>query len=89
MHKVIQLISKFVYNKNMPLFMKLHVHWINLMKNRIIQNCQSLEILKEKVTTQRIHFLNHLTKKQFNGFKMFSFKCTSFKIAKKTCLVVH
>jgi hypothetical protein len=36
--------------------MKVHVHWINLMKNQIIQKCQSLEILKE-----RTHFLNHLT----------------------------
>jgi hypothetical protein len=27
--------------------MKVHVHWMNLMKNQIIQKCQSLEILKE------------------------------------------
>jgi hypothetical protein len=31
----------------MPLSMKLHVHWMNLMKNQIIQNIQSLEILKK------------------------------------------
>jgi hypothetical protein len=43
--------------------MKIHVHWINLMKNQIIQKFQSLEILKEKVTRQRTHFFNHLTKK--------------------------
>ncbi len=37
--------------------MKVHVHWMNLMKNQIIQECQSFEIVKE-----RIHFFNHLTK---------------------------
>jgi hypothetical protein len=42
--------------------MKVHVHWVNLMKNQIIQNFQSLEILKEKVTRQRTHFLNHVIK---------------------------
>jgi hypothetical protein len=28
--------------------MKLHIHWMNLMKNQIIQKIKSLEILKEK-----------------------------------------
>jgi hypothetical protein len=28
-YKVIQLISKKVYNKNVPSFMKVHVHWMN------------------------------------------------------------
>jgi hypothetical protein len=37
MHKVIQLISNFLYNKNMPFSMKIHVHWMNLMKNQIIK----------------------------------------------------
>ncbi len=46
----------------MPPSMKLHVHWINLMKNQIIQKCQSFEILKERATRQRTHFVNHLTK---------------------------
>jgi hypothetical protein len=45
-----------------PPYMKVHVHWINLMKNQIIQKFQRLEILKEKVTKQRIHFFNHLIK---------------------------
>jgi len=49
MHKIIQLISKFVYNKSMPLCMKVHVHWINLMKNQIIQKFQSLKIFKERL----------------------------------------
>jgi hypothetical protein len=47
----------------MPPSMKVHVHWMNLMKNQIIQKFQSLEILKERVARQRTHFLNHLIKK--------------------------
>jgi hypothetical protein len=43
-------------------FMKVHVHWMNLMKNQIIQNFQNFEILKERATRQRTHFLNHLKK---------------------------
>jgi len=62
MHKVIQLISNFLYDKNMAPFMKVHVHWMNLMKNQIKQKFQNLEILKERATRQRIHFFNHLIK---------------------------
>jgi hypothetical protein len=40
----------------MPLSMKVHVHWMNLMKNQVIQKFQSLEILEEKATRQRTHF---------------------------------
>jgi hypothetical protein len=43
--------------------MKVYVHWMNLMKTEIIIKFQSFEILKERVTRQRTHFLNHLTKK--------------------------
>ncbi len=43
--------------------MKVHVHWMNLMKNEIIQKFQSFEILNEKVTRARIHLKNHLIKK--------------------------
>jgi len=50
MHKVIQLISNFSYKKNMPPSMKVHVHYMNLMKNQIIQKFQSLQIFKEKAT---------------------------------------
>ncbi len=32
MHKVIQLISNLLYNKNMPPSMKVYVHYMNLMK---------------------------------------------------------
>jgi hypothetical protein len=46
----------------MPPFMKVHVHWMNLMKNQIIQKFQSLEILKESIASQKTHFKNHLTK---------------------------
>jgi hypothetical protein len=56
MHKVIQLISNFLYNKNMPPTMKAHFHWMNLMKNQIVQKCQNLEILKERATRQMIQF---------------------------------
>jgi hypothetical protein len=43
-------------------FMKVHVHWMNLMKNQIIQKFQSLKILKEMATMRRTHFLDHLIK---------------------------
>jgi len=43
--------------------MKIHVHWMNLMKNQIIQKFQDYEILKERVVRQRTHFFDHLTKK--------------------------
>ncbi len=59
------------YNKNMPSSMKVHVHWMNLMKNQIIQKFRSLEILKERVARQRTHFKNHLIKKLCST----SFKC--------------
>ncbi len=62
MHKIIQLISIFLENKNMFPFMKVHVHWMNLMKNQIIQNFQSFENLKEKVARQKTHLKNHLMK---------------------------
>jgi hypothetical protein len=64
MYKVIQLVSNFLYNKNMPPSMKVHVHWMNLMKNQMIQNFQSLEILKERATRQNTHLQNHLIKKK-------------------------
>ncbi len=43
MHKVIQLISNFLYNKNMPPFMKVYVHYMNLMKKpNYTKNLESL-----------------------------------------------
>jgi len=43
--------------------MKVHVHWINMMKNQIIQKFQSLEILNERAARQKTYFKNHLIKK--------------------------
>jgi hypothetical protein len=63
MHKVIQLISNFMYNKNMSPSMKVHFCWVNLMKNQTIEKFQSLEILKERVVRQRTHFLTIWGKK--------------------------
>ncbi len=65
-HKIIQLISNFLYNKIMPPFMKVHVHWMNLMKNQIIQKFQNLKILKERATRQKTHFKNHLIQKNYS-----------------------
>jgi hypothetical protein len=52
----------------MPAFMKVHVHWMNLMKNQIKQKVQSFEVLKEKVARQKTHILNHLIKKNVQLF---------------------
>jgi hypothetical protein len=69
--------------------MKVHVHWINLMKNQIIQKFQSFEILKEKATRQKIHFLNHLTKNIYSmNSKCLASSAGPSKLPKK-CLVVH
>jgi hypothetical protein len=38
--------------------MKVHVHWVNLMKNQIIQQFQTFEFKKKRATTQMAHFLN-------------------------------
>jgi hypothetical protein len=43
--------------------MKIHVQWMNLMENQVIQKFQSLEILKERVTRQKTRLKNHLIKK--------------------------
>ncbi len=77
MHKVIQLISNFLYNKNMPLSMKVYVHYMNLMKNQIIQNLKSLNF--EGKGCKENDFLKKLFDKTivFNGFKMLSLKCKS------------
>ncbi len=56
--------------------MKVHVHWMNLMKNQFIQKFQSLEILKETAARQMIHFLNHLRKKKCS----MGSKCLAFDV---------
>jgi hypothetical protein len=63
MYKVIQLISNFLYNKNMPPFYESTCSLDQLDKKPNHTKCQSLKILKEKTARQRAHFLNHLTKK--------------------------
>jgi len=73
--------------------MKVHVHWMNLMKNQIIQKFQTFKIWKEKVTRQWTHFLNHLIKKLCSmGSKCLvldvSHMCRRL-MCQKTCLVVH
>jgi hypothetical protein len=42
MYKVIKLISKKLYNKNVPSFMKAHVHWMNNEKPNQTKNSKSL-----------------------------------------------
>jgi hypothetical protein len=49
MHKIIQLIYNILSNKKFPPSMKIHVHWMNLMKNQIKQEFQSFKNLKESV----------------------------------------
>ncbi len=76
-HKIIEFISNFLNKENMPPFMKVHVHWMNLMKNQIIQKFQSFEILKEKVTKQKTRLKNHLTKNYVRWVQMSNFRCKS------------
>jgi hypothetical protein len=57
--------------------MKIHVHWMNLMKNQIIQKFQDYEIWKERVVRQRTHFFDHLTKKLCS----MGFKCLALGLA--------
>jgi lipoate-protein ligase B len=47
----------------MPPSMKVHVHWMKLMKSQIIQKCQIFEILKGRVAKQKTHFLKSFDKK--------------------------
>jgi hypothetical protein len=56
--------------------MKIHVHWMKLMKNQIIQKIESLEILKERVEGKRPILKPFGKKIMFNGFKMSNFMCT-------------
>jgi len=92
-HKVIQFITNFLYNKNVPHSMKVHVHWMNLMKNQIIQKFQSFKILKERTTRNRTHFLKHFTKQLCS----MDSKCLVLGVnhmckkysSQKTCLVLH
>ncbi len=53
--------------------MKIHVHWMNLMKNQIIQNFESLEILKERAEGKRFIFSPFGEKKCSIGSKCLFF----------------
>ncbi len=77
MHKIIQFISKKLYNKNMPLSMKVHVHWMNLMKNQIIQKFKSWNFEKKGFKAKDLFFKPFDIKKMLNGLKMSSFICRS------------
>jgi hypothetical protein len=59
----------------MPHFMKVHVHWMNLMKNQIIQECQSLEGRGYKAKDSFKKLFDQ--KIMFNGFKIFNFRFRS------------
>jgi hypothetical protein len=62
MHKVIQLISKKLYNKNMPLFYENICSLYELdEKSNYTKISKSLNF-EERASTERTFFLNHLTK---------------------------
>jgi hypothetical protein len=63
MHKIINLISNFFYNKNIPPSMKGHVHLMDLMKNQIIQKYQNFEIWKKSLQGKRFIFFTIWPKK--------------------------
>jgi hypothetical protein len=62
MHKVIQLISNFFYNKNIPLFIKSTCSLDELDKKPNHTKISKFKILKEKVARQKTHFFYHLAK---------------------------
>jgi len=74
--------------------MKIHVHWVNLMKNQIIQKFQSFEIKKKRLQGKTLIFLM-IWQKKFNGFKMFNIRCKWCRshvkeiILPKKYLIVH
>ncbi len=77
MHKVIQLISIFLYDKNMFYSVKVHVHWVNLMKNsNHTKNSKSCNFERNGCKAKD-SFCEPLSKKMFNGFKMSGFRCKS------------
>jgi len=60
MHIMMQLISNFLYKKNMFPFMQLNVRYVNLMKKKITWKLKSLKILKQKVAREMFPSLNNL-----------------------------
>ncbi len=55
-HKMMQLISNFLYKKNMLPFMQLHVHYVNLMKKKHMK----YQSLKQRAARELIPLLNNL-----------------------------
>jgi hypothetical protein len=78
MNKVIQLIWIFLYNKNMPLFMKVHVHWMNLMKNQLYKLSKFWNFERKGYKENDSFFLPFNKKILFNRFKLSSLKCKSY-----------
>jgi hypothetical protein len=73
--------------------MKVHVCWVNLIKNQIIQNFPNFQNLNERLAKQKTHFFHHWTKKYDSMGSNFlalgvSQMCEK-KSCEKTCLVVH
>jgi hypothetical protein len=60
MCKMMQLISKKLYKKNVFPCMQLHVHYVNLMKEKITWNSQNLETLKQRATREIILLLSNV-----------------------------
>ncbi len=77
MHKIIQLISNFLYNKRMSPSMKTHVHWVDLMKTKKYKNFKVLKFWHKGLQAKGLIFLIISICKNimFNEFKMFSFRC--------------
>jgi hypothetical protein len=77
MHKVIQLVSIFLYNKNNAPFFESRCS-LDLMKNQIKQKKTKFWNFKRKGYKAKYSFLKPFDKKKmFNGFKMFCFRCKS------------
>jgi hypothetical protein len=90
MHKMTQLISKFLYKKNMFPFMQLHVYYANLMK-KSHKNFKVLKFWSKGLQGEMIPLLNNLANVFVSiRFKISSFRCTSHMqeiIMWKACLV--
>jgi len=71
------LISNFLYNKNVPPSMKVHIHWMNLMKKQSNKNFKVFKFSKKGCKTKNSFFRPFNKKIMFNEFKMSSFKCKS------------
>jgi hypothetical protein len=78
MDKVIQLISNFLYDKNMPFLWKyMFIRW-TLMKNQIIQKNSKSWNFETKINKEKDFFKKPFDKIiMCNGFKISSIRCRS------------